>query len=167
MINDESEGNEKGDILCNLYKKLYKDIMSPFSDILNINIVHVNPNILIQETNGNEALLYTNLLNEILSHTVFQAIKKGNGNKFIEKVIRIRATTIRNLIHEFIAELNIDSYAIYLKNIIGYCEVDTELNNDEKEKYIDDMTDDTNYFDDATDDEQNNNQLPSNNRLAV
>lgn len=167
MINDETGDIEKGDILCNLYKKLYKDIMAPFSDILNINISQVNPNILIQETNGNEGLLYTNLLNEILSYTVFQAIKKGNGHNFIEKVIRVRSTTIRKLIHEFIAELKIDSYAIYLKNIIGYCELDTELNNDEKEKYIDDITDDTNYFDDATDDDLNPHQIPSNNRLAV
>lgn len=151
IINILTNSPNRGEILWSLYKKIYKDVMAPFNNILNIDIAHVNPNILIQETNGNEGMLYSNVLCEIFAYTIYQAIKHNKGKMYISNVLQKNIS--RKLIHEFIADMKINSYDLYLRNLIEFSEVDTELNLQEKEKYIDDITDGTNFFDDASDDE--------------
>lgn len=147
--------HNKGSVICDLYKKIYKDVMSSFSNMLNLDLQYVNPNILIQETNGNEGILYGNILSEILAYTVYKSVKSGNGKKFINDVLLSNPNiSIKKLIHEYVANEQVDSYDLYMTELIGYSEVDTELNINEKNKY--DVTDSANYFDDNSDNIQLN-----------
>jgi hypothetical protein len=137
MINDSIKKNGKaGNILLSLYKKIYSDIMSAQRDILNLNINGINSTLLYQEINGSEGMLYGNILTEILSYGVFSLIRSGrdkrnhknSGNYFIKNVLNSNPIKLKKTLYKFISKLGEDSYDLYLQKLIGYNEIDTDVN---------------------------------------
>lgn len=120
---------ESGQLLLSSYKKIYENIMFSQQDILNVNITGINPTVIQQEINGTEALVYCNIYTEILSFNVFQLVKSGNGVKFINDVLRCDQNKIKKQLENFISINKENSYDIYLKELVGYNEIDTEMNN--------------------------------------
>jgi hypothetical protein len=121
--------SEYGQVLLSAYKKIYENIMFSQQDILNTNIIGINPTVLQQEINGSEGLIYCNIYTEILSFSIFQLAKTGNGNKFIREVLRCDQNKMKKQLEDFIASSGDNSYDVYLKELIGYNEIDTEINN--------------------------------------
>jgi hypothetical protein len=116
--------------------------MSNSKDILDIEINAIPPHIVVQMINGSEGILYGNILSEILSYTVFYAIKNGGGIKFKESVLQPTTRSFRELLNSFISTIDTDTYDLYLSEIIGFTLEDKD----------DIVTEDTNYFDDKDSD---------------
>jgi hypothetical protein len=135
-----------GFILLSLYKKIYNDVMSSLSEYVNIDVENINHHVIIQELNGSEGLLYSNILCEILSYSIYQSIKHGNGIIFVNTVLTNNATSLRKLLYSFIENSDEDSYDMYLQEIIGFNEIDTR--NKHKRVTISESSNNTNYFDD-------------------
>lgn len=123
------EPNEQNKILISSYKKIYENIMFSQQDILNTNIIGISPSVIQQEINGSEGLIYCNIYTEILSFSVFQLIKSGNGETFVKNVLRCDQNKMKKQLEEFISDGDCNSYDLYLKELIGYNEIDTEINN--------------------------------------
>lgn len=152
-----------GEILLIYYKNIYSEIMKSQQDILNINTMGINPAIIYQEISGNEGKIYSNILTEILSFAVFTLIKNNKGIDFITNVMSKESFKIRENLHVFISQLNEDSYDLYLREIIGYSEIDTEMNMKHKKNYKKDnqiITDaSANYFIDNSENEQSDDDI--------
>lgn len=123
-------------VLTSSYKKIYENIMFSQQDILNTNIIGIPPSVIQQEINGSEGLIYCNIYTEILSFSVFQLTKSGNGNKFVKDVLRCDQNKIKKQLEEFISSGDCNSYDLYLKELIGYNEIDTEMNNNINNKIV-------------------------------
>jgi len=132
IISDNANSNPN--LLETLYKKLYKDVMNSQQDIFNTDIVGINPTIIYQEINGSEGMIYNGILTEMLSFGIYNIIKNGNGIEFFNKTLNVEPTKIKKSMHEFISMHNTDSYDLYLQEIVGYNEIDTEANIRENEK---------------------------------
>lgn len=128
--------DEYSQVFISSYKKIYENIMFSQQDILNTNIIGIPPSIIQQEINGSEGLIYCNIYTEILSFSVFQLTKSGNGNKFIKDVLRCDQNKMKKQLEEFISGGNCNSYDLYLKELIGYNEIDTEINNSINNKIV-------------------------------
>lgn len=124
----ENNQNSKGNIIKTVYKKIYGEIMSSQNDIINLNINGINPLSIYQEINGSEGTLYGSLLTEMLSFSVFSLIKNGNGKNFLLNVINSEYGKMKKNVYKFISALGEDGYYIYLQKLIGYNEIDTEIN---------------------------------------
>ncbi len=154
-------GMGSGEIIQSLYKKIHVDIWSQQHNIINLDIKGINPNVILAEISGSESTIYCNILTEILSFAVYTLIKNGNGKDFIKNVLSRPSNELRSSLNQFIEKLKSDSYYLYLQEVIGYQEIDTELNVKTKEKiknanYI--LTETSgNYFDDG-DTYDNNSQ---------
>lgn len=129
-----TQGIGSGDIIETLYKKIYNDIWSSQSDIINLDITGISPNVIMNEISGNESTLYSNILTEILSFAIFTLIKNGEGKNFIKDVLSQPSHNLRVSLNHFIEKLKADSYYLYLQEVIGYEEIDTEMNLKTKEK---------------------------------
>lgn len=135
MIKHNIKNNiSSSDLIKSLYKKIYSDVMCSQQDIINLNIIGINPAVVYQEINGGEGKIYSGILTEILSFTVYTLIKRGRGSEFIENVLSKESFDLRDNLHKFISQLDNDSYDLYLKEVIGYNEIDTEINKKEKNK---------------------------------
>lgn len=126
------EESEHENLLISTYKKIYENIMFSQQDILNTNISGINPTVIQQEVNGSAGLVYCNIYTEILSFSIFHNIRSkiiNGGEQFIQNVMRANPSKIKTKLEEFISKNNSDSYNIYLRELIGYNEIDTEMNN--------------------------------------
>jgi Zn-dependent oligopeptidase len=128
LIDLIKSNDNPGSILKLLYKKIYTDVMFSQRDIINLDIDEINPSVIYQEINGNEGKLYSNILTEILSFSVYTMIKDNKGSLFVKNVLSKESIDLRQNLHSFISKLNADSYDLYLREVIGYNEIDTELN---------------------------------------
>lgn len=122
MINN-ANGNIN-QIYCNLFEKT----MVLHKNIFNTNIENINAKMIMQETNDYEGFIYQNIYTEILSFGIFDSIKKGNGYQFFNTIMNVNPTQIKQSLDKFKQTQNIDCTYMYLKDIEGYNEIDTEVN---------------------------------------
>lgn len=140
-------------VLLDIYKKIYKDIMGSndtISEIMNLDTEFLSIKLISSLIDGSEGMLYANILCEILSYNVYNIISNGDNKSFIKNVIMNNDLPIRKSIHNFVSKSNIGSYNLYLADVVGYSEIDTEINKKEIIKYdnTECMDSDTNYYDD-------------------
>jgi hypothetical protein len=129
-------------ILTNLYKKTFKEMMNNSSDILDTDLQSIPPYFIAQMINGNEGVLYGNISSEILSYAVFSSIKAGKGEQFRRTVLEPTDKLFNTLLLEFISSIDTNTYNLYLSEIIGLnIENDGEL-----------ITENTNFFDEKDSD---------------
>lgn len=124
-------------ILTNLYKRTFKEMMSKSTDILDTDFQSIPPYFIAQMINGNEGVLYGNISSEILSYAVFSSIKAGKGEQFRRTVLEPTDKLFNTLLLEFISSIDTNTYNLYLSEIIG-------LNIENDEELI---TENTNFFD--------------------
>jgi hypothetical protein len=129
------DNNLNGNLLKVLYKKIYKDVMSSQQNILNMEITGINPTVIQQEINGSEGIIYGNILTEILSFGIYNIIKTGKGISFFNNTLNVESTKIKKSLYDFISTHSTDSYDLYLQEVIGYSEIDTDVNIKEKENF--------------------------------
>ena len=120
LTNNSQNDIQSGEIIETLYKKIYQDIWNSQSDIFCSNINTIDPDIIIQEINGNEGTLYCNILTDILSYSIYTSIKNGHGKDFVKNVLSSKSYELRSSLNNFITNLQIDSYNLYLQKVIGY-----------------------------------------------
>jgi hypothetical protein len=109
--------------------------MSSQQNILNMEITGINPTVIQQEINGSEGIIYGNILTEILSFGIYNIIKTGKGISFFNNTLNVESTKIKKSLYDFISTHSTDSYDLYLQEVIGYSEIDTDVNIKEKENF--------------------------------
>jgi|SaaInlStandDraft_5_1057022.scaffolds.fasta_scaffold11273_2 hypothetical protein len=156
-FNNKSECSP-GNVIKMLYKRVYSNILSSQSDMINVNVSHINPSTILQEIGGKEGNIYNNILTEILAYAVYTLVKNDQGNNFVVDVLSAPSSQFKQSLNSFISKSDTDSYDLFLNNIIEYKEIDTEENTQIKEKINNSnsiMTDTSaNYFDDCSDDNE-------------
>jgi hypothetical protein len=133
----------------NLCKDLIRNKTQKFSSVLNIDNCILPPHFYIHMISGSGGILYSNISNEILSYAIYKSIINGDSNRFKSSVLECVDKPFNILLLDYISEINVDAYNLYLKDVIG---VDNNIQNDE----CDIMTDNTNFFDDKDSDSDDN-----------
>lgn len=153
IIKDISKNKEQVDeIIIKIYTDIFKEIMEPLANLLNINITDIDPLTIVQEIGESKGVLYSNLMNEIFAYSAFYIIKNNNKADFRKNVMENSLEPYRNLVRNFIETLNQNAFNLYVKDVLKIINIST---------IIDDcITEDTNYFDDKeSDDESDIDQI--------
>lgn len=132
------------DELIQTYQNIYKEYMDPIKNVFNINNITIDPNVIINEINGSQGILYSNLINEIFAYATYWIIKNDESqrNEFSKTVLSDGVTNYRDLIRTFLNKSkNINCFNIYVKNIIKNTSIDDIME-----------TEDNNYFEEECDD---------------
>jgi len=106
-----------------IYIKIYKMQMETIN--FNINVIGINPAILFQEVNGNEGILYENILCDIFAYSIYSEIKKGRD--FVNDVLVNNINSIGSLTRKFLSNIKSNSYYDYLEKVINYNEIATDM----------------------------------------
>lgn len=113
--------NNADDEIIQTYQNIYKEYMLVVSDMIDINDVSIDPIVIINEINGTQGILYSNLVNEIFAYATYFIIKNDDKqkNEFIKNVLSNGVTNYRELIRNFLNKSsNISCFDIFVKNII-------------------------------------------------
>jgi hypothetical protein len=140
-----SKGHAKEEII-ETYKGVYEEAFKPVGDVFLADSVKIDPHVIVQEINGSQGVLYSNLINEIFAYATFWAIKnsaKININRekidgvgeFRRIVLNNGVDNYRDLIRSFLKKMDVKCFSLYMKNVIKTDSVD------------DYVTEDVNYFD--------------------
>lgn len=150
-------GTYGGDVFKSLYKQIYKNVFASQKDNFMIDIEKIHPIVIMQEINGTETSVYENIVVEILSYSVFSVIKSGDKAKYTSIIEKAGTNKFKLLLKKFISKIG-DNYNLYLQELIGYNEIDTELNMKIKHNNSTHNSTDgeTNYFYDGENIDQEN-----------
>jgi Zn-dependent oligopeptidase len=123
----KKHGKFNGEIFKNLYQGIYRNTFASQKDIFETDINLMHPIVIFNEINGLESSVYENIIVEILSFSVFYLIKENEGKKYIKILSKAGSSDFKESLNKFINKLG-DNYILYLQELIGYNEIDTELN---------------------------------------
>jgi len=121
-------------ILCDLYKKIYSDLFGKFSKYINLDTINISPNIIFNMINGQQGLIFGNLISTILAFNAsLHIIENRQLDLFYEFLKNVNYSYKKNLI-QFISSIDEDYYKIFLakclkiKNIHveSYFDVETQ-----------------------------------------
>ncbi|VBB17821.1 hypothetical protein YASMINEVIRUS_284 [Yasminevirus sp. GU-2018] len=137
---------DANDEIVETYRGIFGEVMNPVSNMIDTNIKHIDPLTIIQEINGSQGVLYSNLINEIFAYATFWIIKNRSTAKDNTIVSEFRKTVLSNgvvnyreLIRNFLKYADVNCFTLYIKNVI-------------KLDIIDDyVTEDTNCFEEGDD----------------
>jgi hypothetical protein len=149
---------DKGDAskeIYTIYKEGFKNLFNVVSNYIDIDSFGLEPITMVPEINGEQGLLYSNLMNEIFAYATFWIVKTMSSNgsdMFIDNFRKILmdngVDNYRELIREFLKLADVDSFSLYTKNVIK-CDTSQDY-----------LTEDVSYFADnggIDDDDDDNN----------
>jgi hypothetical protein len=129
IINDNQTDEQLSDSIRNtivqLYQTIYKESFDCVSDYVDIpddiSFTSIDPLALVQEINGSQGLLYSNLMNEVFAYATFYILKNKlkNGTEFRQVVLENGVTPFKDLISEFMDIPNLNSFNLYLTKLLG------------------------------------------------
>lgn len=132
--NNVNGGTNNVNILADLYKKIYSDLFSKFDEILDLESINISPNIISNMINGQQGLIFGNLISTILAFNgALHIMENRNLDLFYEFLYNTNYSYKKNLI-KFISSIDEDYYKIFLakclkiKNIHveSYFDVETQ-----------------------------------------
>jgi hypothetical protein len=114
--------------IIELYQTIYHESFAGVADILDmpedITMASIDPLTLVLEINGSQALLYSNLMNEIFAYACFHILKNQlkTSDEFRSIILEDGVTPFRDLISEFMNVPNLNSFNLYLTDLVGIAE---------------------------------------------
>lgn len=150
----EYSDSMKKNIMMLWYNQIYSNCTKLQSDIVNTNISYINNTILYQEINGSAGKIYQNILTEMFAYNLLYYIKHDNEKNIIDIILSTNNKPIKKILKNIIAQNKNSNYDIYLKDLIEYTEIDTEINNLENKKITQnkDFVSSSNHFAEETED---------------
>ena len=107
------------------YKNIYMEVMEPVSNVIDIDIDKIDPAVVIQEINGSQGVLYSNLMNEIFAYATYWIIKNKSTVRNKDIVSEFRKTILdngvdsyRELIRTFLKNSDTNCFTLYVTNVI-------------------------------------------------
>jgi hypothetical protein len=105
-------------IMLDLYKKVFIDVFSKLTDQIDCDLGFILPSVIINTVNGQQGLIYGNILSMILAYNAYEFLNKNKENNavLIELLENKNYSFKKNLI-KFISTINQD----YYKNFLNGC----------------------------------------------
>jgi hypothetical protein len=134
------------DLIVTMYKNTYMEMFKPLGDLVNLDILAIDPIVIINEINNLQGVGYANLMNEIFAYATYWIIREKKATDFKDIVLTNGTDNYRELIRTFLKKINVNYFDLYVKNVIRTSAI------------ADYVTEDTNYFDDNEHDSESDKE---------
>jgi len=110
IINKTNDTN----ILNDLYKKIYCDLFSNFSDHLDLKTINIAPNIIFNIVNGQQGLIFGNLISTILAFNGAIHIMENRKLDLLYDFLNNEKYSYKKNLIKFISSIDEDYYKVFL-----------------------------------------------------
>ena len=104
-------------VLLDLYKRVYTDIFQKLGNDVNCDIGFILPNVIHNIINGQQSLIYGNVLSMILAYNAYESLSKNDQYKRIYNLLENKNYSYKKNLIKFIMTINED----YYKNFLSGC----------------------------------------------
>ncbi len=104
-------------IMLDLYKKVFTDVFDKLSHLVDCNIGFILPSVIHNIINGQQSLIYGNILSSILAYNAYECLNKNNNTKILFELLENKNYSYKKNLIKFISTLNED----YYKNFLSGC----------------------------------------------
>uniref|UniRef100_A0A6C0EB06 Peptidase M3A/M3B catalytic domain-containing protein n=1 Tax=viral metagenome TaxID=1070528 RepID=A0A6C0EB06_9ZZZZ len=119
VIKSLQDDKDKSVKLLELYNKINSEIFTCVNDMFNVTSKSISPHFLYNGINGEQGIVYGNILSIIFGFNAFLLIKNGKGGDFVKNVENNKDYKYKHTINEFIKQINCDYYDNFLEKFIG------------------------------------------------
>lgn len=121
-------------LLADLYKKIYSDLFNKFDSYLDLELVNISPNIISNMINGQQGLIFGNLISSILAFNGALHVMENRNLDLLYEFLNNKNYSYKKNLIKFISSIDEDYYKIFLakclkiKNIHveSYFDVETQ-----------------------------------------
>jgi hypothetical protein len=130
--------NSMRNTIVQLYQTIYREAFKGVEDIVDMSsamsLESIDPLTVVQEINGSQSLLYSNLINEIFAYTSYHIIKNNikTNHEFRYQVLEDAITPFKDLISRFMNVAGINSFNLYLSQLLNIPDNSNNANNTEE-----------------------------------
>ena len=104
-------------VMLDLYKKVFSDVFEKLSSHIDCNLTFILPSVIHNIINGQQSLIYGNILSTILAYNAYEFINKNNNNKILYELLENKNYSYKKNLIKFISTINED----YYKNFLHGC----------------------------------------------
>lgn len=104
-------------VMLDLYKKVFSDVFEKLSSQIDCNLSFILPSVIHNIINGQQSLIYGNILSTILAYNAYEFINKNNNNKILYELLENKNYSYKKNLIKFISTINED----YYKNFLHGC----------------------------------------------
>ena len=103
--------------MLDLYKKVFTDVFDKLSDQVDCNIGFILPSVIHNIINGQQSLIYGNILSNILAYNAYECLNKNSNHKILFELLENKNYSYKKNLIKFISTINED----YYKNFLSGC----------------------------------------------
>jgi len=104
-------------IMLDLYKKVFTDVFDKLSHQVDCNIGFILPSVIHNIINGQQSLIYGNILSSILAYNAYECLNKNSNHKILFELLENKNYSYKKNLIKFISTINED----YYKNFLSGC----------------------------------------------
>ena len=104
-------------IMLDLYKKVFADVFNKLSHLVDCNIGFILPSVIHNIINGQQSMIYGNILSTILAYNAYECLNKNNNQKVLFELLENKNYSYKKNLIKFISTFNED----YYKNFLSGC----------------------------------------------
>jgi len=106
--------SENKNVLMNLYKKIYADLFNKFPASIDLENVNIAPNVIYNMINGQQGLIFGNLISNILAFNAAIYIMENRKLELLFEFLDNKKYSYKKNLIKFIASIDEDYYKVFL-----------------------------------------------------
>ena len=121
-INNKANTLSNSNIVCsnlllNLYKRVFADVFSKLSDIVDCDLGFILPSVIHNTINGQQGLIYGNIISSILAYNTYEYINSEKNISALYELLENKNYSYKKNLIKFITTIKTD----YYKNFLSGC----------------------------------------------
>ncbi len=131
-INNKANTLSNSNIVCsnlllNLYKRVFADVFSKLTDIVDCDLGFILPSVIHNTINGQQGLIYGNIISSILAYNTYEYINSEKNIKSLYELLENKTYSYKKNLIKFITTIKTDYYKNFLTGCLKI--KDTSLDN--------------------------------------
>lgn len=118
QIAKKANENQLNEVILDLYKKVFSDVFDKLSSQIDCNLSFILPSVINNIINGQQSLIYGNILSMILAYNAYEYINKDNNNKVLYELLENKNYSYKKNLIKFISIINKDYYKNFLQGCL-------------------------------------------------
>ena len=121
-INNKANTLSNSNIVCsnlllNLYKRVFADVFSKLTDLVDCDLGFILPSVIHNIINGQQGLIYGNIISSILAYNTYEYINTEKNIKSLYELLENKNYSYKKNLIKFITTIKTD----YYKNFLSGC----------------------------------------------
>ena len=149
-INNKANTLSNSNIVCsnlllNLYKRVFADVFSKLSDLVDCDLGFILPSVIHNTINGQQGLIYGNIISSILAYNTYEYINSEKNISSLYELLENKNYSYKKNLIKFITTIKTDYYKNFLSGCLKIKDISLDNYFDESQTEVQPQTEENIY----------------------